>query len=286
MDVQYTAALVKPIPMTFWYMEHYSIFTFLDQLISLRAPPTVASVSFALDSSSQVSPEYMDSVNIEFMKVGLLGITLLVAAGDNGVWGFDGYGTRFNPEFPASSPYVTTVGATNLQAKSRIGAESAFSCGGGGFSDYFLQPVYQKDAISKYLQNTRSTGLLPPTLYFNIAGRGYPDLSAIGGLTNPYCVAFGDGLYGGVSGTSGSTSIVAGIIALLNNIRLNAGKPALGFINPLLYANPQCFHDIKDYTKNNCLPSVSAGYISVEGWDPTTGLGTPNYECLAKLVEK
>lgn len=288
MDVQYTAALASPIPTTVWYMDHFSVISWLDDLTSAHSHPLVASVSFALESDAQVSDEYMDATSVQFMKAGVMGITLLEASGDQGVWGHAGYGTggMFNPEFPASCPYVTTVGGTNLQTKSVATMESAWTCSGGGFSDHFLQPSYQSAAVDAYFQRARTSGLLPPSSYFNSQGRGFPDISAIAGQTNPYCVALGDGIFVGTAGTSGATSVVASMIALLNNERLAAGKSSLGFINPLLYANPHCFHDIQDYSKNSCLRGVSEGFISVPGWDPTTGLGSPNYKCLLEVISK
>jgi tripeptidyl-peptidase-1 len=45
-----------------------------------------------------------------------------------------------------------------------------------------------------------------------------------------------NGVFRGISGTSASTPAVAGIFAKLNDIRLKTGRPALGFLNPLLYA--------------------------------------------------
>ena len=246
--------------------------------------PTVASISYALDNADQISPEYMDACSIQFMKAGIMGITLVVASGDNGIWGFQGYGTKFHSEFPASSPYVTSVGATNFATKSKIDSTSTWTCTGGGFSEYLTQPTWQSEAISSYLQLSRSRGLLPPTNYFNINGRGYPDVVSLGGQKNPYCISIGDGLFSGVSGTSASASIISAIITLLNNNRLNNNKNSLGFINPLLYENTQCFNDVSDYTKNSCLQGSYEGFAAIQGWDPATGLGMLNYDCLSKIA--
>jgi len=68
----------------------------------------------------------------------------------------------------------------------------------------------------------------------------------------------------------------------VNNVRLAAGKPALGFLNPLIYANPQCFQDINDGSQNNCVAGTQ-GFAALTGWDPATGNGSPNYACLSKL---
>ena len=103
---------------------------------------------------------------------------------------------------------------------------------------------------------------LPSSSYYNASGRGYHDVSALGSLTNPYCIANG-GLIG-VAGTSASAPVVAGIIAQLNDIRLQKGKSSLGILNPLLYANPECFNDVNDGSNNAC--DGSYGFKTVNGW--------------------
>ena len=85
-----------------------------------------------------------------------------------------------------------------------------------------------------------------------------------------------DGFSMPVAGTSCASPIFAGMIALLNDIRLEAGKPVLGFLNPLLYANPDIFNDITE---------GSNGFHCAKGWDPVTGLGTMNFEKFRTLIE-
>jgi tripeptidyl-peptidase-1 len=252
--------------------------------MAMKSPPLVNSVSYGNDEVQQTSTEYMQECNTQFMMAGSLGLSLLFAAGDQGVWGRSGVGATFNPDFPASSPYVTAVGGTNFQKKSTIGAESAWSCGGGGFSDTFAQPSWQAAQVASYLKLAASKGVLPDSKYFNSAGRAYPDVAALGGETNPYCVSVhSGGSFEGVAGTSASTPVVSGIFAQLNNVRLSEGKASLGWLNPLIYANPQCFQDIDDGSQNNCTPGTT-GFAALTGWDPATGNGSPNYACLAKLM--
>lgn len=76
------------------------------------------------------------------------------------------------------------------------------------------------------------------------------------------------------------TPIVASIIALINNARLDAGKGPVGFINPVIYANPHAFNDITTGDNPGC---GTNGFNATKGWDPVTGLGTPNYEKLLKV---
>lgn len=103
----------------------------------------------------------------------------------------------------------------------------------------------------------------------------------------------------GSGGTSASTPVVAGIIALLNDARLRAGKKPLGFINPLLYSiGSGALNDITKGGSVGCngIDAISgqqipgAGIIpyarwnATVGWDPVTGLGTPNFDKLKALV--
>ncbi len=179
------------------------------------------------------------------------------------------YLQRFHPEFPSTSPYVTSVGATDFKTYD-IGDEVAWSLTGGGFSDVFPQPSYQAPAVAKY----KSTATLPDASYFNATGRGYPDVSALGGEKTPYCVAYYFNVDWG-AGTSVSTPVVAGMVAMLNGKRLDAGKSPLGFLNPLLYAHPEAFFDVLD--GNNGFPTAPL-------WDPVSGMGTINYQKLEQIV--
>ncbi len=100
--------------------------------------------------------------------------------------------------------------------------------------------------------------------------RGYPDVSANGAN---YVVAV-DGSLSLVYGTSASSPVFGSIITLINEQRVAAGKSAVGFLNPTLYANPGAFTDIISGGNQGC---GTNGFTAVAGWDPVTGLGTPNY---------
>lgn len=181
----------------------------------------------------------------------------------------------FHPDFPASSPYVTAVGGTNFAAASVVGEEVAWDGSGGGFSNTFAVPEYQQAAVAGYKMAASAAGTLPPRDMWNQTGRGYPDVSALGGEVNPYCVAVSGGReVGGVWGTSASTPVVAGIFARLNNARLHAGKPPLGFVNPWIYQNADCFQDVVRGVNDG---GGEYGFECAEGWDPATGLGTPDF---------
>merc|ERR1711920_665282 len=227
--------------------------------------------------------QYMLTCNTAFMKAGARGISILFASGDQGVCGRSGCGlfthSRFHPDFPAASPYITAVGGTDF-AGSDIGDETAWKSGGGGFSDTFEQPSYQKDAVAQYLASKDAN--FPPQNLWNRTGRGYPDLAALGGQKNPYCIATG-GRFAGVAGTSASCHVAAGIFSKLNGLRLAAGKPAMGFLNPFIYQNPQAFQDVTSGV-NTGSPTRKYGFKAIKGWDAATGLGTPDFEALSKAA--
>jgi len=133
----------------------------------------------------------MEAVNQQFMALGVLGVSVLFASGDQGVWGRTGKTTNgpYNPDFPSSSPYVTSVGGTNFKTTSVIGEETTWNCGGGGFSGEFAVPSFQESEVTYYLKQAGRENLLPDAAAFNASGRAYPDISALAGATNGYCVS-------------------------------------------------------------------------------------------------
>merc|ERR1711865_743710 len=198
-------------------------------------------------------------------KLGVQGVSIFVSSGDDGAPGSGARGNAggcgYEPSFPATSPYITAVGATQ-------GGPT-----GGGFSTNFAAPDWQASAIAEFLSKDSSaaSGFA--------AGRGYPDV-AMAGFN--YEVVIAGNTYQ-VSGTSASAPVVAGFATLVNSRLAEQGKPTIGFINPTLYANGGAFNDI--VTGNNkCSaggPSgatcCSEGFNAVEAWDPATGLGSVRF---------
>ena len=198
----------------------------------MASPPLVHSVSYGNDEAQQTSTEFMLEANTAFMKLGAMGISVLFASGDQGVLGREGKAAKYHPDFPAASPYITAVGGTDFATKGVIGAEKAWTQGGGGFSNTFAIPAYQKDAVAAYLSAAGSS--LPAAAKWNATGRAYPDVAALGGQANAYCIRAGS-MFAGVAGTSASCPVVAAVIAKLNELRLAKGGKALGFLNPWIY---------------------------------------------------
>ena len=111
---------------------------------------------------------------------------------------------------------------------------------------------------------------------YNRAGRGFPDVSANG----VNLLFYDGGILQPQWGTSLSAPIWASIITLINDKRSQHGKGPVGFIHPVLYNHPEVFHDITNGTNPGC---GTNGFSAVPGWDPVTGLGTPNFPKLLEL---
>jgi kumamolisin len=217
--------------------------------------PSVISISWGGPESSWTA-QAMNALDAACQSAAALGITVTVAAGDNG--SSDG-ATGNNVDFPASSPHVLACGGTKLVGNgSSITSEvvwneqaSGDGATGGGVSNVFALPSWQANA--KVPAPSSSTG-----------GRGVPDVSGDADPVTGYQVRV-DGQNMVIGGTSAVAPLWAGLIALNNQ---QNGKSA-GFIQPQIYAakGASAFHDI--VSGNN--GAFSAG----PGWDACTGLGSP-----------
>ncbi|KAF7527340.1 hypothetical protein G7054_g10491 [Neopestalotiopsis clavispora] len=218
----------------------------------------------------------------EYMKLGLRGVSMIFSSGDNGVAGNqavcidpatgaynDGSTGLFNPSFPGTCPYVTSVGATQILNGSSVRSpESAceeviFS--GGGFSNVFAMPSYQEKAVKSYFADSAPSYTAEQ---FNNSQtvRGYPDVAANGAR---YLTAV-DGNFTLSFGTSASAPVFASLVNMINEKRLAAGKSPVGFVNTVLYENPGVLNDITNGQNPGC---GTNGFSAVAGWDPVTGLG-------------
>jgi tripeptidyl-peptidase-1 len=244
----------------------------VQSLANQTTVPYVISTSYGDDETS-VDPDYANRLEQEFQKAGVRGISMLFSSGDSGV----GCNTRnqFEPTLPATLPSVTAVGSTGLTSNSAM-TEQASYFSIGGFANYFAMPDYQMSAVMNYLNTYASS--LPNSSYYNASGRAFPDVAALG---ENFPIVVGGGTIP-VDGTSCSSPTFAGILATLIDARLAAGKSSLGFLNPLIYQHPEVFNDI---VKGNNPGCNTNGFPAEKGWDPVTGMGTPNYPAMAKLID-
>ncbi|KAH8995566.1 peptidase S8/S53 domain-containing protein [Lactarius hatsudake] len=290
LDVQYASAMAYPTPIIFysiggsgkwvtksgepysgdWWLES------LDYLLKKTHIPQTISISYGA-YERYVPREYARALCILFAQLGARGVSLILSTGDDGVGKNckDEFGNvRFANSFPATCPYLTAVGGTT-----DYDPEVAAPLSGGGFSDYFPRPAYQDVAVSAFLerQGTKYAS------FYNPEGRGIPDIAAQA-LMLPVIVR-NDGVI--VDGTSRSAPLtmkaqtVAGIISLLNDYFITNGRPPLGFLNIRLY------HDgiagLNDVTSGSNPGCGTDGFSTVSGWDPVTGLGTPDFEKLQNI---
>jgi len=192
------------------------------------------------------------------------------------------------PSWPASSPWVTSVGATRFvgqKAGNKEMASDQFGSG-GGFSKQFGQSPnakWQMSDVARYLNVVSHDAPFPPTGSFSAKGRATPDVSALGEGFQVYQ----SGRVMAVGGTSASAPTFAGIVSLLNEHRLQNGKKPLGFLNPFLYQNADAFTDVVKGTNaiGRGTGPIKYGFNCTKGWDPATGHGTPNFEKLLKAVD-
>ena len=227
--------------------------------------PSVISISWG-SAESTWTDQSMTSMDEAFQEAATLGVTICVAAGDNG--SSDGVTDGSDHvDFPGSSPYALACGGTSLQATSgSISSEVVWNdgaqggAGGGGVSSFFALPTWQSG-----LKTTNKSGGTTA-----LAKRGVPDVSGDADPETGYSVRI-DGTNTVIGGTSAVAPLWSGLLARINQL---AGKP-VGYVHPVLYQNPGALRDITQGNNGDFYASV--------GWDACTGLGSPNGQAVAKL---
>jgi subtilase family serine protease len=278
-----------------------------DVLQSLTAPLTNTGAKPDVISASLGScePATLDTIGNSGLKTveGSLalaaasGISVLASSGD------DGSSACLTPDgkplpdlavsYPASSPFVTGVGGTNvsLSTANQIVSQEVWNdsplvvaAGGGGVSDMFSRPSYQK-------------GFVRPNR------REVPDVSMLADVApgyEIYCTAKGDCLsnqnsnpWTQVGGTSAASPLLAGGLALVDQALRRSGRQDVGLANPLLYkiaTLPQAANVISDVVTNDndlgaSIASKAFGCCTaVTGYDDASGLGSINLAGLALVA--
>jgi len=220
--------------------------------------PSVISISWGGPETSWTT-QALQSFDSAFQAASAMGVTVCVAAGDDG--STDGVSDGKNHvDFPASSPNVLACGGTKLSVQGSKLSETVWNelpndgATGGGFSSFFTtRPAYQKSI---------SGG----------AGRGVPDVAGDADPETGYQVLV-DGESAVIGGTSAVAPLWAGLIARLNQ---NLGSD-VGFLNPVLYRNPNVCNDV---TAGN-----NGAFKAATGWDACTGLGSPRGTDIANALK-
>jgi subtilase family serine protease len=169
---------------------------------------------------------------------------------------------------------------------------------GGGFTLWDDMPSWQTNNVKKYFSTATE---LPDNKYYNSNGRAYPDVSVVGHLcTIVSRDGSGEGEWDYADGTSCSAPVFAGLVTQLNYFQLKRGKSKLGYLNPLLYKmyndDLMTFNDITE-GNNRCTEvdccidkddglccTKDFGFLATEGWDPVSGLGSPNIRRIMKYL--
>jgi kumamolisin len=239
--------------------------------------PTVLSISWGMaEDDIAWSSGAIDTINDSLKEAALLGITVCVAAGDDGSSDQETDGNA-HVDFPAASPYVLAVGGTILRITGGVVVESAWKDGdglrkdgggstGGGVSTKFARPAWQNVSI-------------PSVNPHAIDGRCVPDVAADASANTGYFTVV-DGSPEISGGTSASTPLWAALIARINAARIAAGKSAAGYVTPLLYQATPGGGTIgsaacRDITTGNNITAHGGGYSAQVGYDAVTGWGVP-----------
>lgn len=229
--------------------------------------PSVISISWG----SPEEPGYQQqsqAFHDVFAQAAALGITVCTAAGDHGVADEDGgaWDKKVHVDHPSVDDLVLACGGTQIEHGVDVVwndgtpfgnvAGGGGWAGGGGISQTVAVPDYQKGLT------------MPPALAGGKPGRGVPDIAM--SATNYFTRVQGQDSPSG--GTSAVAPLMAALVVLLNQ----AKQHRVGFMNPFLYANA-AKGATKDVTAGtNGIPNTVTGYTAVTGWDPCTGLGTPD----------
>ncbi|MGH9678550.1 MAG: S53 family peptidase [Candidatus Acidiferrales bacterium] len=220
--------------------------------------PSIVSISWGGPENSWTA-QARNTLNSACQDAATMGVTVFVASGDNGATDGSANGA-LTVDFPSSSPYVIGCGGTKLALSGNsIASETVWNelaqdegATGGGISEVFAIPVFQNNAKVPSAPN-------------GFQGRGVPDVAGDADPASGYAVLV-DGESTVIGGTSAVAPLWAGLLARVNQL---IGKPA-GYLNPLLYAANVAA------TFNEITSGNNGGYSAGPGWNPCTGLGTPN----------
>lgn len=236
----------------------------LNDIFNRLANPQPGEPLIRAISCSWGEPEiYMTSAqaraeNVILKQLAAQGQSVFVAAGDSGA---RDDGQHIGTDDPASQPYAVAVGGTQLHvASGAYSSEKTWADGGGGISQFWVAPVWQK-------------GLEASITRASLVRRDVPDVALNADPNTGYAVYVGG--WQTVGGTSCAAPLWAAFMALANERRAALSLPPLPFFSPVIYKVAQTtpgkagFHDIADRSTNGYFPAV-------QGLDAATGWGSFN----------
>ncbi len=243
--------------------------------------PGVLSASWGYAEDADIwTQQAMTQVNESLKDAAYLGITVCIAAGDDGSSDAitDGHA---HVDFPSASPYVLSVGGTTIVSSTGSEGDIAWKEGdglradnggstGGGVSAVFQRPTWQA-AVNIQSVNPGA-----------IVGRVLPDVAANADWTaSPYLLVV-DGKAQPNGGTSAATPLWASLITLINQQRGPGNR--IGYLTPVLYeagaganaGNTIGSQGCTDIESGNNTTDTIGGYSAGPGYDAVSGWGTPN----------
>jgi kumamolisin len=256
--------------------------------------PGVVSISWGSpeDDGQTWTTQAIDHINEAFQEAALLGITICIAAGDDG--SSDGATDGMaHPDFPSTIPFVLAVGGTTIPVRDGTGPDivwfegtgvrdQSFQDGssGGGVSQHFPRPTWLNAIDIKSVNPGMFVGRIYPDLAANADWYASPYLLVVNGGSEP------------IGGTSAASPVVAALLTLIN-----ASRPAghrLGYVTPVLYqtvgtgasAATVGALGCTDVVEENNITAHAGGYSAGAGYDAVSGWGTPDGVKLAAALAR
>ena len=242
--------------------------------------PGVISASWGAPEDTNIwTKQAITQFNETLMEAAHLGITVCIAAGDDGSSDADMRDGHAHVDFPGSSPYVLSVGGTTIPKKGGTQVDIVWFEGdglraknggstGGGVSTVFPRPSWQSGITIKSVNPKAIVGRCVPDLSANADWNASPYLLVVDGGSQPN------------GGTSAATPLMAALIALIN-AKLPAGT-RVGYLTPVLYGKDKTGTKIvgsmvcTDVVSGNNTTAKAGGYSAGPGYDAASGWGTPN----------
>lgn len=276
LDVQVAGALAPGADLVVYFAHNSDLGAINALQAAIHATPTPTAISLSWGApEAQSTDQVLRAMDDLFTEAAALGITVCAAIGNEG--SSDGvYDGGSHVNFPASSPHVLACGGTTLvgdPGSGKIESETVWNSGaegatGGGVSQAFDMPEWQASAG------------VPNRAGSDTPGRGVPDVAANADPATGYQILF-NGQTGFIGGTSAATPLWA---ALVCRLAQGLGRP-LGLLAPLLYEDPTITDEVAEGFRDVVAGSNGA-YASSPGWDPNTGLGTPDGTALLESLRR